>query len=59
MSPDATLRKKARVTDLGNRVNRCGVISGAQKRHFPFISKGLGSSHILAEVPPRYDATCL
>jgi hypothetical protein len=50
--PDAALRKKFRVTQLGNTVNLCRVTAYAQKRHFHFITNDIRSSGKIAEVSP-------
>jgi hypothetical protein len=51
--PDAALRKKTRLTQSGKGVNRGGVTTGAQKRHFPFIPDDIRSSWNIAEVSPH------
>ena len=51
--PDAALRKKTRLTQSGKGVNRCGVTTCAQKRHFPFIPGDIRSSWNIAEVSPH------
>ena len=50
--PDAALRKKIRLTQSGKGVNRGGVTTCAQKRHFPFIPGDIRSSWNIAEVSP-------
>jgi hypothetical protein len=50
--PDAALRKKFRVTQLGNTVNLRGVTAYAQKGHFHFIPNDIRSSGKIAEVSP-------
>jgi hypothetical protein len=51
--PDAALRKKTRLTQSGKGVNRGGVTTCAQKRHFPFIPDDIRSSWNIAEVSPH------
>ena len=51
--PDAALRKKIRLTQLGKGVNRCGVTLRAQKRHFRLIPDNIRCCWNIAEVPPR------